>query len=89
MQTNAAEAAPTRLTFDKAWFHIVTTGDLIGWRLRDPESPALASFKGIDAFPTDPTWRIEADWQAFDPPHEIELVTIISILQKSRVPGTA
>jgi len=89
LQTNAGDATPTRLTFGKAWFYIVTTGDLIGWRLRDPESPALASFKGIDAFPIDPSWRVEADWQAFDPPHDIELVTIINTLQKSQVPGKA
>ena len=87
--TNADGATPTRITFGKAWFYVVSSGDLVGWRLRDPDSPALKAFTGIENFPIDASWRIEADWQAFDPPHEIELVTIINTLQMSQVPGKA
>ena len=89
LQTNAGDATPTRVTFGERWFYVVATGDLIGWRLRDPDSPARAAFSGIDSFPIDPGWRIEAQWQPFDPPREIELVTIINTLQRSQVPGKA
>ena len=64
-------------------------GDVIGWRFRDPDSPALKAFTGIERFPIDPSWRIEADWQPYEPPHEIELVTIINTLEKAPVPGKA
>ncbi|MEO8012504.1 MAG: DUF1684 domain-containing protein [Dokdonella sp.] len=87
--TNADGATPTRVQFGKQWFYVVTSGDTIGWRLRDPESPALAAFTGVDSFPIDPEWRIEATWQPFDPPRQIELVTIINSLQKAEVPGKA
>ena len=63
--------------------------DLIGWRFRDPQSPRLQSFRGIDNFAIDPDWRIEADWQAFEPVREIELITIINTLAKAPVPGKA
>ena len=89
LHTNADGATPTKVTFGKRWFYVVASGDLIGWRLRDPDSPARAAFTGIDNFPIDPAWRIEAEWQAFDPPHDIELVTIINTLQPSQVPGKA
>ena len=89
LATNAGDSAPTEVHFGKTWFYVVASGDLIGWRLRDPDSPALKAFKGIDHFPIDPSWRIEADWQPYDPPHAIELVTIINTLQPSEVPGKA
>ena len=89
LATNADGARPTEVRFGKAWFYVVATGDLVGWRLRDPESPGLAAFTGIDRFPTDPTWRVEADWQPYDPPKSIDLVTIINTLQPSEVPGRA
>lgn len=89
LSTNADGQRPTEVHFGKAWFYVVATGDLVGWRLRDPESPALAAFKGIESFPTDPSWRIEADWQPYDPPHSIDLITIINTLQKAEVPGRA
>lgn len=89
LATNAGNSRPTEVRFGKAWFYVVATGDLIGWRLRDPESPALKAFTGIDHFPVDPSWRIEAEWQPYDPPHAIDLVTIINTLQPSEVPGKA
>ncbi|MBN8481452.1 MAG: DUF1684 domain-containing protein [Xanthomonadales bacterium] len=89
LTTNADGARPTEVHFGKAWFYVVATGDLVGWRLRDPQSQALAAFKGIDRYPTDPSWRIEADWQPYDPPHSIDLVTVINTLQPSDVPGRA
>lgn len=89
LATNAGNSKPTEVHFGKAWFYVVSTGDLIGWRLRDPDSPALKAFKGIEHFPIDASWRIEADWHPYEPPHAIELVTIINTLQSSEVPGKA
>ncbi|HQX64616.1 MAG TPA: DUF1684 domain-containing protein, partial [Dokdonella sp.] len=89
LQDNANDAKPTRIDIGDAWFYIVRMDDLIGWRFRDPQSPQLQSFRGIDNFAIDRDWRIEADWQAFEPPREIELITIINTLQKAPVPGKA
>lgn len=33
-------------------------------RVRDAEAPARHRFAGIDAFPSDPRWRVEARWEA-------------------------
>ena len=87
LQDNAGGAKPTRIDIGEAWFYLVRMDDLIGWRFRDPQSPRLQSFRGIDNFAIDPSWRIVADWQAFEPAREIELMTIINTLQKAPVPG--
>lgn len=89
LKTNVDGATPTRIDIGDAWFYLVHMGDVIGWRFRDPQSPALKSFSGIDTFPIDPSWRIEADWQVFEPAREIELMTIINTLEKAPVPGMA
>ncbi len=89
LKDNSGIAKPTRIELGDAWFYLVRMDNVIGWRFRDPQSSRLKNFSGIDNFPIDPNWRIEADWQAFDPAHEIELVTIINTLSKAPVPGKA
>jgi uncharacterized protein (DUF1684 family) len=89
LSDNSNEATPTRIYVGDTWFYLVRMDDTIGWRFRDPDSPARKAFTGIDTFPIDARWRIEADWQAYATPKEIELVTIINTLQKSPVPGKA
>ncbi|GAB2788683.1 DUF1684 domain-containing protein [Rhabdobacter roseus] len=41
------------------WF-IIQRGDKFAIRLRDLESPYLTGFKGIETFPINPDWRIQA-----------------------------
>jgi len=89
LHDNADGATPTRLDIGRYWFYVVRMGDVVGWRFRDPDSAARKAFSGIDTFAIDPSWRIEADWQAYDPAHEIELLTIINTLEKAAVPGKA
>jgi uncharacterized protein len=89
LKDNANGLTPTRVDIGNAWFYLVRMDSVIGWRFRDPDAPGLKSFSGIDTFAIDPSWRIEADWQAFEPAHEIELFTIINTLEKAPVPGKA
>ena len=89
LKDNSGGAKPTRIDIGDTWFYLVRMDNVIGWRFRDPQSPQLKSFSGIDTFAIEPSWRIEADWQAFEPAHEIELISIINTLEKAPVPGKA
>lgn len=89
LKDNADGAKPTRIDIGDTWFYLVRMDNVIGWRFRDPQSPRLQAFTGIDTFAIDPSWRIEADWHVFEPSHEIELMTIINTLIKLPVPGKA
>ncbi|MGB3046730.1 DUF1684 domain-containing protein, partial [Dokdonella sp.] len=42
-----------------------------------------------EAYPVDPSWRIEAKWVAFDPPHTLEIPNVIGTLDRMPVPGKA
>jgi len=63
-------------------FHAIQRGDWLGLRVRDVESPALAEFAGLDFFPVDPSWRLDARFEPYDPPKE----TLIDDVTGNRQP---
>lgn len=89
LKTQLDEGGPTRIDFDSAWFYVVRTGDLVGWRLRDLDSPLRAQFDGIPHFPVDRNWRIEAEWEPFDPPRTLEYLTVLGTPESGTVSGQA
>ena len=46
-------------------------------------------FLGIDYFPIDDAWRIEADWVPFTPPHDLAMGSVIGTIDTVKVPGKA
>ncbi|CAM3335699.1 hypothetical protein SAMN04488021_14920 [Paracoccus aminovorans] len=68
---------PPRLKVGDLLLEVMEVGGQHALRVRDTASPARTAFSGIDSFPVDPAWRIEADWQALDQaqPLGIDLVT--------------
>lgn len=87
--TQLDEGGPTRIEAGPQWFYVVKTGDIHGWRFRDPQSPALQAFAGVPHFPVDPSWRIEADWHPYPEPVPIELLTSNGTPEPAKVPGQA
>ena len=87
--TQLDEDGPTAIHAGRQRFYVVRTGDVHGWRFRDPQSPALAAFKGVPHFPVDPSWRIEATWTAYAQPLQTELVTSNGSTESAQIPGEA
>jgi len=87
--TQLDEGGPTSIHSGAQRFYVVKTADLYGWRFRDPASPSLKAFKGVPHFPVDPSWRIDARWEAFPEQRELQLVTSNGTLEAARVPGRA
>lgn len=58
------------------WF-IIKRQNKYGVRLRDIESPLVKSFKGIDTFPINSDWRIEANLEPYNPPKKVEVYDVI------------
>ncbi len=87
--TQLDAGGPTGIHSGAQRFYVVKTGEVHGWRFRDPQSPALQAFAGVPHFPVDPSWRIEAQWQAFAEPRTLDLVTSNGTIEPARVPGQA
>lgn len=80
---------PTYVRFGTANFYIMQRGEQLFLRVRDSESPRRKNFAGIESFPTDPSWRIEADWVPFEPAREIPITNMVGQTSPSKVPGKA
>ncbi|PPU98325.1 hypothetical protein XpopCFBP1817_04025 [Xanthomonas populi] len=89
LESERAGQRGDRLDVGDQQFYLVQTGSLFGWRFRDPAAPALTQFDGLDYFPTDPQWRVQARWQAYSPPHATTLLTSIGTPLTVEVAGEA
>jgi uncharacterized protein (DUF1684 family) len=80
---------PTVVAFGSANFYLVHRGEKWALRIKDSEAKTRKQFVGIDYFDIDPSWRIEAKWEAYDPPREVEESNILGQVDKVIVPGAA
>jgi uncharacterized protein (DUF1684 family) len=82
-------AKPTVVSAGTVSFFVIERGGRKALRVRDSESDRRKHFLGIDTFPIDPSWRIEAQWVPFAEPKEITIQNIIGNVSQEKVPGKA
>jgi uncharacterized protein (DUF1684 family) len=70
-------------------FYILEQNNRFFLRVRDSESARRKKFAGIEAYPIDPAWRIEAQWVPFDPPRELPIINVLGLVQQAPCPGKA
>lgn len=80
---------PTKVTFGTANFYVMRRGEGLYLRVRDSEAAGRAHFVGIDYFPIDPAWRIEAAWVPFNPVKQVNITNMIGVTEPAPVPGKA
>jgi Uncharacterized conserved protein len=83
----AGKATPTTVSFGTASFYVIDRDGRKGLRLKDSDAPSRRHFLGIDSFPIDPSWRIEATWVPAAPGETLEMGTVIGTIDKYPVPG--
>ncbi len=80
---------PTEVRFGSAHFFMISRDGRKALRVKDEHADTRVNFLGLDYFPTDPSWRVVADWVPFDPPMDLEIGTVIGTIDKEKVPGKA
>lgn len=70
-------------------FLIISRGDRLALRLYDLESPARRDFTQIPGFPASSAWQVQARFEPYDPPRQIEHPTVLGTDQPAEVPGVA
>ena len=83
------DAVPTTVRFGNASFYVIDRDGRRALRVKDSNAEARRDFLGIDYFPIDPSWRIVADWVPFDPPHDLQMGSVIGTIDTVKVPGKA
>ncbi|MFC5741645.1 DUF1684 domain-containing protein [Dyella tabacisoli] len=86
---HAGDAKPTTVAFGTANFYVIDRDGRKGLRVKDSNATTRTHFLGLDYFPADPSWRVVADWVPFDPPHELEIGSVLGTVNKEKVPGKA
>src|SRR5581483_4122575 len=62
-------------------------GDRFGIRARDPRSDARTHFKGLDYFPVNPAFRVEARFEPYRPPKKIPITNVLGMTSDETSPG--
>ena len=83
------EKEATLLTSGSLAWTVIRRMDRLGVRLRDYDHPAVTAFAGIESYPTDAKWRLEARFEPYPEPRTIRVPTVVEGLGwEPTVPGT-
>jgi len=70
-------------------FFVIVRGDKIGLRVKDTKSIRRRDFAGLDYFPVDPKWKIEAKWVTYTPTRTLNITNVLGQTSPEPVPGKA
>jgi uncharacterized protein (DUF1684 family) len=85
--TSDAKGKPTTLEMGPLSFFVIQRGDRIGVRVKDRKSEALAAFHGLDNYPIQPAWRIDARFEPYNPPKPVQIPNILGQVIDDASPG--
>ena len=68
-------------------FNVIRRGDKFGIRMKDANAKTRTGFKGLDYFPANPKWRIEAKFQPFNPPKKVAITNVLGMTSDEVAPG--
>lgn len=78
---------PTVLRHERLEFFVIERSGRLGLRVRDLDSQRRRDFAGLEHFPADAAWRIEARFEAYEPPRRIPILNILGMESEMPSPG--
>jgi uncharacterized protein (DUF1684 family) len=80
---------PTVVASGTVSFFLVERGGRMALRVKDSAAVRRTHFSGLEYFPIDPSWRVEAQWIPFDPPKLISITNVIGTVSQAKTTGRA
>lgn len=77
-----APSKPTLVSCGTVTFFAIDRAGKKALRVKDSASPRRTKFAGLDYFPVDPVWRIEARWEPFE---KLRMMPVANILGQSEM----
>ena len=84
---DADEKGPTIVQMGSVRFNVIKRGERYGLRVKDAESEVRTHFKGLEYYPIDAKWRVEARFEAYHPPKQIPITDVTGMNSVSIAPG--
>jgi uncharacterized protein (DUF1684 family) len=78
---------PTVLSIGPVSFYTIERGDRLGVRVKDSQSEARRDFHGIESFPIDARWRVEARFEPYRPAKKIPVPNVLGLEEPTDSPG--
>ncbi|HTW64247.1 MAG TPA: DUF1684 domain-containing protein [Bryobacteraceae bacterium] len=75
------------LAINRLKFYLIRRGDKVGVRLKDNDNPERKHFTGLNWYPVDASWRIQAKYTAWKTPHSIVHYNTIGQRETDASPG--
>ena len=82
-----ADGKPTVFNLGSLTFQIIKRSDKFALRVRDKENPDRANFTGIEVYPPDLKWRIEARFEPYNPPKPLAIMNVLNMESDETSPG--
>lgn len=89
MKIAAGAAKPTIVTSGTLSLFAMDTNGRKALRVKDSASESRIHFAGLEYFPANPAWRIEARWEAFEKSRIIRVTDVLGQTGPALVPGKA
>jgi uncharacterized protein (DUF1684 family) len=81
------ENHPTILHFNSLTFQIIKRGDKLGVRIKDSQNSDRLNFKGTEFYPTSVNWRIDAQFEPYNPPKQMPITNVLGMESAEASPG--
>src|ERR1700682_988399 len=62
-------------------------GERYALRVKDPNSQPRKDFKGLDYFPADAKYRVEARFEPYNPPKKVAITNVLGMVSDETAPG--
>lgn len=82
-----ASGKPTVLKMGSLTFFVIKRGEKFGLRVKDKQNPARSHFAGLDYFPIDLKWRLQAKFEPYNPPKIVPIVNVLGKVENMTSPG--
>ena len=87
--SDGSRSQPTLITAGTVSLFVINRDGKKALRVRDSAAEARTQFKGLDYFPIDPSWRIEAQWVPFEKPREVPIRNVLGSVSPAMILGKA
>jgi uncharacterized protein (DUF1684 family) len=79
--------ARDRLASGSVTFHVHESGERVGIRIRDVNSPLRRTFKGLRWFPVRDAWTIDARFEPYEQPRVTTVANVLGDFEQLTIPG--
>lgn len=87
LRNDTAEGGPTFVQMGTVRFNVIKRGDRYGLRVKDSQADTRTQFEGMDYYPIDAKWRVEARMEPYNPLKKIPITDVTGSTSDNESPG--